>query len=80
VTIAASQAGYPRNPAWYYNLVANPDVRLGGQRFSARLVSDEAERARLWELADNIFPAFASYRLSAIRYGRQIPIVQLTAS
>jgi hypothetical protein len=27
VTIVASQAGHPRNPAWYYNLVANPEVR-----------------------------------------------------
>jgi deazaflavin-dependent oxidoreductase (nitroreductase family) len=79
VTIVASQAGYPRNPAWYYNLVANPDVRLGGHRFRAHVIVDEEERARLWELADDVFPAFVSYRQSAIRYGRQIPIIQLLA-
>ncbi|HEY3843122.1 MAG TPA: nitroreductase/quinone reductase family protein [Acidimicrobiales bacterium] len=79
VTIVASQAGYPRNPAWYYNLIANPDVRLGGQTFRARVVVAEAERARLWRLADDVFPAFVSYRQSAGRYGRQIPIIQLAA-
>jgi deazaflavin-dependent oxidoreductase (nitroreductase family) len=79
VTIVASQAGYPGNPAWYYNLVANPEVRLGGERFHARVIVDEPERARLWELADGVFPAFASYRQSAARHGREIPIIWLIA-
>jgi deazaflavin-dependent oxidoreductase (nitroreductase family) len=46
VTIVASQAGRPRNPAWYYNLVANPEVRLGGERFRAHVVVDDDELAR----------------------------------
>lgn len=79
VTIVASQAGYPGNPAWYYNLVANPDVRLGGEHFRARVVVDVAERARLWKLADGVFPAFEPYRQSAACQGRDIPIIQLTA-
>jgi deazaflavin-dependent oxidoreductase (nitroreductase family) len=69
VTIVASQAGCPRNPAWYHNLVANPGVCLGGERFRARVVVDRDERRRLWELADGVFPAFASYRQSASRTG-----------
>jgi len=77
VTIIASQAGYPGNPGWYYNARANPDVVLGGQPFRARVVDDEAERARLWELADRVFPAFAHYRVDAARHGRTIPILQL---
>ncbi|HEY2286717.1 MAG TPA: nitroreductase/quinone reductase family protein [Streptosporangiaceae bacterium] len=80
VTIIASQAGYPGHPAWYYNLLANPDVRLGGERFAARAVTDEAERRRLWGLADQVFPAFADYRRSAARHGRPIPVIQLTRS
>lgn len=77
VTIVASQAGYPGNPSWYYNARANPDVLLGGQPFRAQIVEDEAERTRLWELADLIFPAFARYRVDAGRHGRTIPILQL---
>jgi deazaflavin-dependent oxidoreductase (nitroreductase family) len=77
VTIIASQAGRPENPSWFHNLRANPDVRFGGQRFHAEVVTDDAARARLWELADRVFPAFAAYRSSAGRAGRAIPIVQL---
>jgi deazaflavin-dependent oxidoreductase (nitroreductase family) len=80
VIIDASQAGYPSNPSWYYNLRANPDVRLGGQRFHACEVSDETERARLWALADQVFPAFADYRLQAAENGRTVPILRLVAT
>jgi deazaflavin-dependent oxidoreductase (nitroreductase family) len=77
VTIIASQAGRPENPSWFYNARANPNVELGGQPFRAEVVEDEAQRARLWALADRIFPAFATYRRSAGRAGRTIPILQL---
>jgi len=79
VTIIASNAGRPGNPSWFYNARANPDVLLGGQPFQAELVEDEASRQRLWELADRVFPAFASYRETAARTGRTIPILQLSA-
>jgi deazaflavin-dependent oxidoreductase (nitroreductase family) len=77
VTIVASQAGLPGNPSWFYNARAHPDVLLGGVPFRAHVVEDEAARARLWTLADRVFPAFASYRESAARAGRTIPILQL---
>jgi hypothetical protein len=67
----------PEHPAWFHNLVAHPDVMLGGQPFRAEVVEDERERERLWQLADGIFPAYASYRERAARAGRTIPIVQL---
>jgi|SRR4051794_31223744 len=77
VVIVASKLGLPQHPAWFHNLSANPDVRLGGRPFRAEVVSDEAERARLWELADRVFPAYASYRARAAKAGRTIPIVRL---
>ena len=78
VTIVASQAGRPENPSWFYNARANPDVLLGGQPFRAEVIEDEVlARARLWELADRIFPAFAVYRDSTAHIGRTIPILQL---
>jgi deazaflavin-dependent oxidoreductase (nitroreductase family) len=78
VTIAASNAGSSRHPAWYHNLRAYPEVTFGGMPMRAAVVDDEAERERLWVLADNVFPAFASYRRDAAKVNRTIPIVQLT--
>ena len=77
VTIVASKLGLPRHPAWFHNLRAHPEVKLGGRPFRAEVVDDERERARLWELADRVLPAYAAYRERAARAGRTIPIVQL---
>ena len=77
VTIIASKLGLPEHPAWFHNLRANPDVTLGGQPFRAEVVDDPAERARLWQLADHVFPGYAAYRDRARKAGRTIPIVQL---
>lgn len=79
VTIVASKLGLPSNPAWFHNLVADPDVTLGGVSMRARVVEEEAERRRLWALADQVFPPYAAYRREAARANRTIPIVQLAA-
>ena len=75
--IVASKRGLPQNPAWFYNLSVNPAVSLGGQPFRAEVVTDDAELARLWELADRVFPPYAAYRARAGRAGRTIPVVLL---
>ena len=77
VTIIASKLGLPQHPAWFHNLRVHPDVKLGGQPFRAEVVDDELERARLWELADGVFPPYAAYRRRAGRVGRRIPVVRL---
>ena len=77
VTIIASLRGWRRNPAWYYNLRRHPDVVFGGLPFRAEEVEDEAERKRLWGLADRIYPQYADFREEAQKAGRVIPIVQL---
>ncbi|MEY2446942.1 MAG: hypothetical protein QOH79_418 [Acidimicrobiaceae bacterium] len=77
VTVAASKAGDPRHPAWYHNLRAHPDVTFGGIPMRATVVADDAERERLWVLADRVFPAYASYRRDAAKANRTIPLVQL---
>ena len=79
VTIIASKAGRPQHPGWYHNLRVHPDVELGGQQFHAEVIDDDSERARIWQLADQVFPPYANYRVRAARAGRVIPIVQLTA-
>jgi deazaflavin-dependent oxidoreductase (nitroreductase family) len=77
VTIIASLRGWAQNPAWYYNLVENPEVVFGGLPFRAKVVKDEAERQRLWRLADRVYPPYADFREQALKAGRAIPIVQL---
>jgi deazaflavin-dependent oxidoreductase (nitroreductase family) len=79
VTIIASKRGLPENPAWFYNVLEHPEIVYGGLRFRAELVEDEAERQRLWRLADRVFPEYADYRERAGNAGRTIPIFQLTA-
>ena len=75
--IVASNAGDPRHPAWFHNLRADPAVLLGGRPVRATVVADEAERERIWALADDVFPAFARYRRDAAAAGRTIPLVRL---
>lgn len=79
VTIVAAKSGAERHPAWFHNLSAHPDVTFGGIPMKATVVSDEAERSRLWALADRVFPPYATYRRDAGKANRTIPIVQLTA-
>ena len=76
VIVIASKLGAPEHPAWFHNARANPEIVLGGVPFTAQIVTDETERARLWALADRIFPAYATYRERA---GRTIPILRLVA-
>jgi deazaflavin-dependent oxidoreductase (nitroreductase family) len=73
----ASAAGAPHHPAWYHNLIANPEVRLqdGAQvhRARAREVFGQ-EKAEIWRLAESRWPHFPEYRAKA---GREIPILLL---
>jgi deazaflavin-dependent oxidoreductase (nitroreductase family) len=78
VILVASNAGAARHPSWFFNARAEPDLRLNGQPYRAEVVEDEAEKVRLWELADRVFPPFSRYRESAAASGRTIPILRLT--
>jgi deazaflavin-dependent oxidoreductase (nitroreductase family) len=77
ITIVASLRGWPRNPAWYHNVRKHPNVTFGGLPFRAEIVEDEAERQRLWDLADRVYPQYADFREQARKAGRVIPIIQL---
>jgi deazaflavin-dependent oxidoreductase (nitroreductase family) len=77
VTIVASKLGLPEHPAWFHNLQAHPDVSFGGIPMRATVVGNEAERERLWALADRVFAPYAAYRREAAKANRAIPIVQL---
>ena len=75
--VVASMGGAPRNPEWFHNIVAHPEVELqdGPQArpFRARLVHG-AERDLWWERAVEAFPNYAAYQR---RTDRQIPVFVL---
>jgi deazaflavin-dependent oxidoreductase (nitroreductase family) len=77
LVLIASKGGFPKHPAWFHNLSANPDttVQVGAERRPVRArVAEPGERDRLWELADAAYPGYRDYRARA---GREIPIVVL---
>jgi deazaflavin-dependent oxidoreductase (nitroreductase family) len=77
LVIAASKAGAPTNPDWYWNVVANPEVKveLPGDTFTARAsVVDRTERDRLYAAHAEAMPNFAEYETLT---DRVIPIVVL---
>jgi F420H(2)-dependent quinone reductase len=75
--LVASKGGYPKNPAWFHNLVANPDtsVQVGSRRqdVHARVATPE-ESARLWALMLGVYSGYADYQR---RTEREIPLVIL---
>jgi deazaflavin-dependent oxidoreductase (nitroreductase family) len=77
LVIVASKGGFPRHPAWFHNLRANPDtvVQVGTARRPVRArVATDAERKRLWPRAVETWPGYASYQS---RTDRKIPLVIL---
>ena len=78
LVVAASKAGQPANPAWFHNLMANPDttIQIGREDRSVRArAADGEERGRLWSQLVAIYPGYEFFKSNA--KGREIPIVIL---
>jgi deazaflavin-dependent oxidoreductase (nitroreductase family) len=78
VILVASKAGSPRNPAWYHNARAHPEVELlapGGR--TGRYVAREAEGAERDELWQHSLDTYAGYDTYQERTDRRIPVVVL---
>ena len=76
--VFGSAGGQPRDPQWFRNLVAHPDVTLevGTSAVKARArVADGAERASIWATQKERMPNFADYEVNAAP--REIPVVLL---
>lgn len=74
VILVASFAGAPRHPAWYYNLVAHPQIDVTWKKQSKRLVARRAtpaEKAEVWPLCCQHYRDFDLYQR---RTGRDIPV------
>jgi F420H(2)-dependent quinone reductase len=78
IVVAGTKGGQPTHPAWFHNLMANPDTTLQiGSEFRevhARLATDE-ECHQLWKKMVEIYPGYDFYRRNA--KGRKIPVVIL---
>lgn len=75
--IFASMGGAPKNPAWYHNLVAHPDVQVevGTERFEAKAtVKKGKERDELYARQVKHYPQFGEY---AKKTTRTIPVIVL---
>ena len=78
--IFASKAGAPTNPAWYHNLVAQPQTSIEVGSQTLPVVADEVTgeaRQRLFEIQAQRNPGFADYQEKA--GDRVIPVIALTA-
>jgi len=78
LVIIASKGGAPSHPAWYYNILAYPEVGVeyGTEKFQAQATAtSEPERTELYEKMENIFATFTEYKEKA---GRVIPVLTLS--
>jgi deazaflavin-dependent oxidoreductase (nitroreductase family) len=80
VILIASNFGRERHPAWYYNLKAHSEAVLerGGRQaqYVASEVIDLEEHARLFGLANSVYPGYEDYRVRTAAVGRRIPIMR----
>lgn len=80
VILIASSFGREKNPAWYYNATANPDVELlvKGERLPYRVRETEGEeREQLLDLAEQLYPGYGDYRKRTAGI-REIPVLALS--
>jgi deazaflavin-dependent oxidoreductase (nitroreductase family) len=76
--VVASNGGAARDPAWYHNLRANPDVtvEVGGESFAARASTAVGpERERLFGQHAAVMPFYEGFRKRM--KARELPVVIL---
>jgi deazaflavin-dependent oxidoreductase (nitroreductase family) len=80
LVVAAPNGGRDQHPAWYYNVLADPNVavEIGSEQFRAQAaVVPEPERTRLFAKMIARHPGFAEFERAT---SRMIPVVVLTRS
>ena len=79
MVVIASKGGHPRNPAWYHNMKAHPQVHVlyrdGEEERMAREATGD-ERDDLFAEAAATYPNFAAYQQRATE--RRIPVMVLS--
>lgn len=80
LVVVASKGGMSQHPAWYHNLIQNPEARvqIGPEvRAVQARRADAAEKAALWPRLLEIYPDYADYQA---RTQREIPVMILSPS
>jgi proline iminopeptidase len=75
--IIASKGGAPTHPAWYLNLIANPDatVEVGDREVRVRAEEVHGEdKTRLWQKMVEMYPTYDDYQTKT---EREIPLLVL---
>lgn len=73
--VVASNGGAAKDPQWYRNLVADPEVHLqvGAEHYDGRArTATPEERPRLWALMTGVWTSYEGYQR---RTKRDIPVV-----
>jgi deazaflavin-dependent oxidoreductase (nitroreductase family) len=75
--IVGSKGGAPTHPAWYFNILANPDVQvqIRERKFHARArLAEGEERAKLWAMMSGLYSGYADVQQKT---DRVFPVVVL---
>jgi F420H(2)-dependent quinone reductase len=75
--IIASKGGASAHPAWYLNLMANPEATVEIEDREVRVRAEEAdseEKSRLWQKMVEMYPAYDAYQEKT---EREIPLLVL---
>ena len=76
--VVAAAAGAPKNPAWYYNLAANPDqVSIEIPGGTVAVTAEQlhgAEREKAWNQIVTTSAQFAKYQ---DKTDRELPVIRL---
>jgi len=76
-TMIASKGGTPEHPAWYFNVVAHPEVTVQDGASTGDFVAREIdgdEKQRWWDRAVEAYPPYADYQ---DKTDRSIPVFLL---
>jgi deazaflavin-dependent oxidoreductase (nitroreductase family) len=76
--VVASKGGAPANPAWFENLMSDPDATIEVRDDTVPVhasVAEGEDRARLWSLMTEVWPPYDEYQT---RTEREIPVVVLS--
>ena len=72
--LVASLGGMPKNPSWYYNVKANPALKISTIHDSQNYIAEEVSKEKknqLWPLICSFYPDYETYQNNT---SRDIPV------
>ena len=72
--LVASLGGMPKNPSWYYNVKANPNLKISTISGSGNYLAEEVSKNKkdeLWPLICSFYPDYEIYQSNT---SRDIPV------